>query len=192
MEHGEATDGAALAKAIASGDRRAEHELVERFQRGVRVILRRAGALPAALDDLEQEVFRAAIVELRAGALRDPARLAGFVAGLARNVGLGSLREQGRHPVAAQAAGDGPPDAAEARPDPLGDLLAQEQAALVRQVLSELDAERDREVLRRLYLLGEARERICSDLGLDRRQLDHVLSRARQRYRVLYERRAAS
>jgi RNA polymerase sigma-70 factor (ECF subfamily) len=192
MEHGEAVDCAALAKAIASGDRRAEQQLVERFQRGVRVILRRAGVPPATLDDLEQEVFRAAIVELRSGALRDPSRLAGFVAGLARNVGLGSLRERGRHPLAAQAVGDGAPDAAEARPDPLGDLLAQEQAALVRQVLSELDTKRDREVLRRLYLLGEGRERICSDLGLDRRQLDHVLSRARQRYRVLYERRAAS
>jgi DNA-directed RNA polymerase specialized sigma24 family protein len=121
--------------------------------------------------------------------LRDPARLAGFMAGIARNVGLGSVRERARHPSDATPHDrDVDPSPAE-RPGPLGELLGREQATLVRQVLEELAGERDREVLRRLYLLGEPRERICAELGLDPRQLDHVLSRARQRYRALYRRR---
>jgi len=187
MEQGAGADGERLARAIAAGDRRAEHDLVERFQRGVRIILRRAGASPAALDDLEQEVFRLAIVRLREGALQDPARLAGFMAGIARNVGLRSVRERVRHPAA--GAGVAVQDSPAERDDPLGELLGREQATLVRQVLDELGGERDREVLRRLYLLGEPRERICAALGLAPRQLDHVLSRARQRYRALYQRK---
>jgi RNA polymerase sigma-70 factor (ECF subfamily) len=182
-------DIGALATAIVAGDRVAEQELVERFRRGVRVILRRAGARPESLDDLAQETFRLALSRLREGALRDPARLAGFMAGLARNVGLGSRREQLRHPVAREAPKDDLGEA-EAR-GPLGELLDREQAALVRQVLEELGGERDREVLRRTYLLGEPKELICAELGLDTRQLDQVLSRARARYRALYERRVA-
>ena len=51
--------------------------------------------------------------------------------------------------------------------------------------------ERDREVLLRYYLAEENSSRICADLGIDAEHFYRVLSRARQRYRQLFEERIA-
>lgn len=176
-----------LAGKIVAGDRKAEEELVASFRRGVSAIICRAGVDHAGVEDLVQETFSVAIARIRDGALRDPARLAGFVASVARNLALESLRRMGKR-EAMEKPGDGqaaamPSGAAGA----LDGLLEQENAELVRRVLDELGVERDREVLRRVYLAGDDRDQICEDLGLTRLQLTRVVFRARERYRALYE-----
>jgi RNA polymerase sigma-70 factor (ECF subfamily) len=72
-------------------------------------------------------------------------------------------------------------------PSQLDQLLAQEKAGIVRQVITELNSDRDREVLLRFYLREEEKEQICADLGLSSLHFNRVLFRARERYKQLFE-----
>ncbi len=182
-------DGAAeLVARIQAGDRRAEEELIERFGRGIRLLLRRDLGARAEADDLFQETFRLALRKIPDGELREPAKLGGFLAGLAHNLAIGHLRHEARD---LGRAGPGAVERlAASSPSPLGSLLAHERASLVRRVLAELGNPRDRRILFRFYLAGDDKQEICRDLGLGSLHFNRVLHRARQRYRKLYEKTA--
>lgn len=192
----ETSPPSALARRVAAGEREAEVELVARFRRGTGLLLRRHCRSAADAEDLLQETFRLAIVKLRAGELRDFAGLPGFIARLARNLAIEHYRKAGRRRTT--AASDVLEEVVEAAaepgaagfPGPLGELLEREKAALVRQVITELGTDRDREVLYRFYIAEEERGAIADDLGLSGLQLSRVLHRARERYRALYVERA--
>ena len=173
-----------LADRIRAGEVAAERELVERYSRGVRVILRNAGANASAVDDLHQETFRVALEKIRRGELRESAGLSGFMSSLARNLATDHFR-RGREPRTNDPAPLETVHSSEL--GPLDRIVASEQARCVRQVLEELRIERDREILRRFYLSSEAKEKICEDWGLSSLQFNRVLYRARERYRELYE-----
>lgn len=178
-----------LVRRIREGDARAEEELVAGFGEGLTFLLRRWTRDRAAAEDLYQETFRMALEKIRSGEVRDPERLAGFLHSLARNLSIhhyrrGSVRQTREEDLETVA------DASAPETGQLGQLLHREKIAMVRQVLSELASERDRQVLFRFYIAEEDRERIRSDLGLSGPELNMVLFRARRRYRDLYERHA--
>jgi RNA polymerase sigma-70 factor (ECF subfamily) len=177
-----------LVHRIVSGDSAAESELVQRFSRALTFLLRRLTRDEAAADDLYQETFRLVIEKVRHGELREPERLPGFVSSMARNLFLGSVRRTGR-----REKWHGDPETTEIAPDPapgqLARLLAQESAAAVRHVLSELKNDRDREILSRYYIADESKEDICRDLDLSDLHFNRVLFRARQRYKEQFEKR---
>jgi len=180
-------DAAELVRRIQSGDAEAEADLVRRYRRGVTAIVAKAGRGRVPVEDLCQEVLAAAIEKIRGNALRGPERLSGYIAGLARIMVIDFLRkEQSRSEIETRI----PPR--ETRQPPDGDrrLLEEEQAALVRSVLAELDSERDRQILLRFYLREDAKEEICRDLDLTAVHFNRVLHRARERFRALYRRRA--
>src|SRR5262249_15920397 len=180
-----AKEGASLAERIRAGDVAAEKDLVERYSRGVRVILRNAGADRFAQDDLHQETFRIALEKIRKGDLREPAMLNGFIAGLARNLATDHFRRKARVPSEGPEALD---STRSPQPDALERLVDFEGARCARQVLEELNTECDREIIRRFYLSSEDKDAICRDFGLTSLQFNRVLFRARERYRELYER----
>jgi RNA polymerase sigma-70 factor (ECF subfamily) len=169
-----------LVGAIRSGDRKAEEELVSRYRRGLSMILSSSDS--AVREDLLQETFRLAIAKIRAGEVREPEKLPGFMCSLARNLAIGHRR---------RAKPSGPlPDALPAgEPSPLEEFLNGERARIVRQLLSEMEPERDREVLYRFYLDEEAKESICTSLGLSSLHFNRVLYRARERFRALWSAR---
>lgn len=177
--------GADLVTRIRDGDRRAEAELVERYSRGVSLIIRRAVGQAAAAEDLSQETFRLALEKIRRGEVREPEKLSGFVCALARNLVIEHFRRAARE---ARRAG---PEVTEAlpaaAPSPLEEVLRKEKAAAVRQVIAELKSERDRQVLFRFYIAEEEKGRICEDLDLTTLHFDRVLFRARARFKELYQ-----
>jgi len=177
-----------LVERIRRGDLTAEAELVRRFSRGVSAIVRRSSRDRSAVEDVCQETFRVALEKLRRGDMREPHKLPGFIAALARNLVIDHFRRLPRHRMDAGAPGE-PIDSS---PNPLDALLQKEQSTIVRQVLAELDTERDRQILFRYYVAEEDKERICSDLGLTSLHFNRVLFRARERYRTLYEQMASS
>ena len=177
---------AELVGRIRSGERAAETELVARYSRGVSMILRRTAGLPAAVDDLYQEVFLRAVEKIRGGEVRDPERLSGFICGLARNLAIDYFR---RHaPAESLADSDGSDSVPDRAPGPLERVLRIEDQRCVRQVMEELPSARDRQLLCRFYLGEEDKERICADLKLTSLQFNRVLHRARERFRELYQR----
>jgi RNA polymerase sigma-70 factor (ECF subfamily) len=178
---------AALATRIAAGEARAEARLVELYGRVVAIILdRHTGGRPEA-EDLYQETFQTALEKLRRSELREPAKLPGFLARIARNLAIEHYRKRARR----RTEGDsGVLRVAVARgPGQLDVLLDSEWAALVRRLIEELDTSRDREILFRLYVAEEEKEKIAADLGLSSLQFNRVVHRARQRFKTLYEER---
>jgi RNA polymerase sigma-70 factor (ECF subfamily) len=182
----DAGNAADLVSRIRGGDRQAEGELVERYGRGVITILRRATRNDAVSDDLYQDTFRIALEKVRQGELRESEKLAAFICSVARNLVIEYFRRTARHESLAETAeADRPHYAA---PDQLEELLQQERAAIVRQVIDELPTDRDRQLLFRFYIAEDDKQRICADLGLSSLHFNRVLHRARERYKELYER----
>jgi RNA polymerase sigma-70 factor, ECF subfamily len=174
-----------LVRRITSGDEQAEAELVERYSRGVMLILRRELGGASAEDDLYQETFRIALEKIRRGDVREPEKLSGFMCSIARNLVIDYFRRATRQESLSEMEEVAPlPHPA---PDQLEELLRQEKGAIVRQVINELPSDRDRQILFRFYIAEEEKERICTDLGLTGLHFNRVLFRARERYRELYE-----
>jgi RNA polymerase sigma-70 factor, ECF subfamily len=185
----QAAAAAALARRVQAGDAAAEAELVERYSRGVCFLLRELTRDPAHADDLHQETFRLVLEKLRAGELREPEKLPGFIRQLARNLFIADYRRNARR---ATEDLESVPQPADTASDQLSRVLQEEDARLVRQLLTELQPERDRQVLFRFYLAGELKERICADLGLNSNLFNVILHRARQRFKTLLERSGAA
>lgn len=180
-----------LAARIRAGeDREAEARLVSRYARGVRILLDRHTRSVAEAEDLFQETFALAVAKLRAGELRDPSKLAGFLASLARNLATEHYRKATRRRT--DADDEAVQRAASAAPGQLGQLLRGEEALLVRRVLHDLSTDRDREILFRFYVAEEDKDAIAADHDLDSLQFNRVLHRARQRYKALYLERLAA
>lgn len=180
---------AGLVGRIREGDSGAEAELVERYRRGVAIILRAESGNAAAVDDLFQETFRIALEKIRQGDLRDPRRLSGFICSLARNLVIDHFRKA----AARRTTGDVKiGEIASVRVDPLETLLRTERGEFVRRVLSEMPSDRDRQILFRFYVAEDEKDAICRDLDLTSLHFNRVLFRARERYRDLYLERAGS
>jgi RNA polymerase sigma-70 factor, ECF subfamily len=174
---------ASIAQRIERGDTEAEAQLVARFGRGIRVVIRHASSDPTVAEDLFQETFRVGLERIRAGALRDHAQVAAFLAGLARTLATEHFRRLRRAPqedvsVLERMAAPGGTS--------LDAVARREEADQVTTTLDSLPTDRDREVLRRFYLTMEDKDRICDDLGLTRLQFNRVLYRARERFRELW------
>ena len=176
-------EAADLVRRIQLGDHQAETDFVRRYQRGVAVIVARACRDRFPVEDLCQDVLTTALQKIRDGAVRDPDRLSGFVAGLARMVVLDYVRKE-KSRSAIEARMDAPPQSAP--PLALAQLLQDEKASVVRAVLSELESDRDRDILFRFYIAEEDKDRICRELDLTPLHFNRVLFRARERFRVLY------
>lgn len=171
-----------LAVRIRAGEQNAEAELVERYSRGVSIIIARIARDSSLIDDLCQETFRLVLEKVRRGELREPEKLSGFVCGVARNLATEHVRQPQRtQPLEPNSPLPDP------KQDPLDQLLVQEQIEAVRQVLQEMKEKRDREILRRFYLMEDDKESLCADFDISGLHFNRVLYRARERFRELYK-----
>ena len=93
-----------LAAHAAAGDRRAFGELVRRHSSGVRGLLRRMGASPAAADDVAQDAFLAAFESVTD--YRGEGTFAGWVKRIAARLYLRRLQREKRLADLAQEAED--------------------------------------------------------------------------------------
>jgi RNA polymerase sigma-70 factor (ECF subfamily) len=171
-----------LVARIAGGDHSAEAEFVLRFERGVRVLVRRhCRPGDPVVDDLVQDVLAGVIERLRAGAIRDATALPGYVQAAAVYATNAEYRQ--RRPTLNVAAIEQLPDAE----NPSTQLAATQLAEMLRALLAEMPVERDREILTRFYLQEEDRDQVCRSLGIDPGHFHRVTFRARERFRTLLE-----
>ena len=180
----------ALVARIRSGDRDAEAVLVQRYSRGLMMLLRKRSNDPAEAEDCHQEAFRVVIERLRARELEEPEKLAQFIRKTAVNVLIGRHRKHARRQTVADT--DRIINQADSAPGIIEQISAERRQALVRELLDELPVERDREILRRFYLSPDEKEEICGALELSSVHFDRVLYRAKTRFRELIEREPGS
>jgi RNA polymerase sigma-70 factor (ECF subfamily) len=180
-----------LVRRIAAGEAAAEAELVERCGGVLRFLARRFTRSEADAEDLYQETLILAIEKIRHREVREPERLAGFLRALVKNL---STQQYRRRSYEAEKPSGHLADVAdiedERLPSPLGGLLHRERTDLTHRLLAELNVPRDRDVLLRYYIAEDSSARICADLEIDEDHFYRVLSRARQRYRRLWEEQA--
>ena len=93
---GEATEAAVLAARALAGDRAAEAQLCLRLAPAIRAFARRRLRSTEATGEFQQEVLLIFVEALRERRLEDPARVAGFVLGICRNLALDRVRERER------------------------------------------------------------------------------------------------
>ena len=168
---------------IAAGDRAAEAELVHRFERGVRTLVRRY-CRPGdhIVDDLVQEVLTDVIERLRLGGIRDGLALPAYIRATAVYATTAEYRR--RRPT--QDITD-LEDLAAPDENPHALAHASEAAALLRVLLAKMPVARDREVLMRFYLVEQDKEAVCRALKIEPSHFHRVVHRARERFRTLLE-----
>jgi RNA polymerase sigma-70 factor (ECF subfamily) len=183
-----------LVSRIVEGDAAAEAELVERYSKGVRILLRRLTRDPTLVEDIHQETFLVVLRRIRANELRSASALAAFIRSTARNLLIADRRKESRtQPLGSdeiEALLESRAAESSRGAPQLDQVLASEEGLLVRNLLSELGTQRDREILLRFYLCEDSKEQVCRDLDVEPRLFNRVLYRARTRLRALWEQRA--
>jgi RNA polymerase sigma-70 factor, ECF subfamily len=180
-ETGPPIDFEALVRRLCVGERRAGDELYRRMYPPVRFMLLYRTGRPDVADDLAQQTFLIALQNIVQGhPPREPAKLPGYMCGIARNVYRNWVKGERLHPAVPI------PDDTPARGYvPYGEVHREQIAEAVRRLIGEMAVERDRDVIRRVYVLDQGKERICRELGLSEAHFDRVISRARLRFREL-------
>jgi RNA polymerase sigma-70 factor (ECF subfamily) len=173
-----------LAARVALGDRHAEREFVTRFERGIRVLVRRhCRPGEPMIDDLVQDVIEQVLKKLRAGELRDGEALPAYVRSTVVYMTASEYRRRARRAETQQTL----VDVEEAYgPDVVDeDLDAIQLRRLIRDLLTELPVARDRAILDCFYLREQGKDEVCATLGIDELHFHRVISRARQRFGTL-------
>jgi RNA polymerase sigma-70 factor (ECF subfamily) len=135
-----------------------------------------------AVEDVRQETFRRFYVALRDGKLLHPERLGSFVNSVCNNVLLEQYRAAARHgPLDEEERTELPARAV----DLPGLLTAKETEKKVREILEQL-SERDRRLLREVFLEERDKDEACRDFGVDRNYLRVLLHRAKQSFKSLH------
>ena len=167
---------------IAAGDRAAETDLVNRFQRGVTLLARKyARPNESRIADIVQTVLMNTLERLRLGALREAAALPGYLRTCVINEVTMMYRDRNTTSGEDVSTADG--KIAELTTSDTPELRAS-RAQLLRNVVRAIDSlpvPRDRELLIRFYLREESRDEVCAALRIDESHFRRVLHRARAR-----------
>lgn len=176
---------------LRSGDFRTQEHFVAYFSELIQLKLRARLRAPQAIEDIRQETFARVFAALRSDSgIRQPERLGAFVNSICNNVLMEHYRTSGRVTSIEDQEGSEMPDQ---RTDILGAVVSKQVEGKVREILAEL-SERDRRLIREIFLEERDKDEVCRDFGVDRDYLRVLLHRAKQSFKSVYlkhmERRA--
>jgi RNA polymerase sigma-70 factor, ECF subfamily len=166
---------------LRSGDFRTQQHFVSYFTQLIQLKLRSRVQSSDVVDELKQEVFVRFFTVLRVKeGIRQADRLGAFVNSVCNNVLLEHYRSSSRTTPLQE-------DEEEIQiPDPkidiLGSVLSGETTHQVRLVLDGL-GERDRRLLKAIFLDEQDKDEVCRDFQVDRGYLRVLLHRARQSFK---------
>ena len=173
---------------LREGDFRTQEHFVAYFSELIQLKLRSRLHSPQAIEDVRQETFSRVFAALRSGKLRQPDRLGAFVNSMCNNVLLEHYRSSSRDTALEdEEEKDFPAPAV----DVLGAIAARQMGEKIREILEELP-ERDRRLLREVFLEERDKDEVCRDFGVDRDYLRVLLHRAKQSFKSLYLKNVAS
>jgi RNA polymerase sigma-70 factor (ECF subfamily) len=170
---------------LRAGDFRTEEHFVTYFSELIRLKLRSRLRSPQAIEDVRQESFARIFAMLRREGIRQPDRLGALVNSVCNNVLLEHYRSSAKDtPMEEGQEGE--------IPDPSRDVVAameqQEMEDKVREILDGLP-EKDRRILREVFLEERDKDQVCRDFGVDRNYLRVLLHRAKQTFKMAYLKR---
>ena len=168
---------------LRSGDFRTQEHFVAYFSELIQLKLRSRLRTPQAIEDVRQETFARVFAALRSpGGIRQPERLGAFVNSICNNVLLEHYRATARDNSLADEPESDLPDPVI---DVLGAVAAKQMEEKVREILKDM-SERDRRLIREVFLEERDKDDVCRDFGIDRDYLRVLLHRAKQSFKSLY------
>ena len=170
---------------LRAADSRTEQHFVAYFSKLIQIKLRSRLPSREAIEDARQETFARFFVALRKAKILQPDRLGSFVNSICNNV----LKEQYRSAVRDTPLDDDDDEKENDLPAPgisaLDALEFTQTAEKVREILDKLP-ERDRRLLREVFLEERDKDDVCRDFGVDREYLRVLLHRAKNAFKSLY------
>jgi RNA polymerase sigma-70 factor, ECF subfamily len=168
---------------LRAGDFRVQEHFVAYFSELIQLKLRSRLNSPQAIEDVRQETFTRVFIALRGeGGIRQPERLGAFVNSICNNVLLEHYRSSSRH---SSLEDEEDKDFPATNVDIFGAVVAKQMEGKVREILEEL-SEKDRRLLREVFLEERDKDEVCRDFGVDRDYLRVLLHRAKQSFKSLY------
>lgn len=167
---------------LCAGDFRTQEHFVAYFSELIQLKLRSRLHSPQAIEDVRQETFTRVFASLRSGKIRQPDRLGAFVNSMCNNVLLEHYRASSRD---SSLEDEEQKDFPALSVDVLGTIAAKQMGEKIREILEEMP-ERDRRLLREVFLEERDKDEVCRDFGVDRDYLRVLLHRAKQTFKSLY------
>ena len=167
---------------LREGDPSTEQHFVAYFDQLLRIKLRAKMLASETVEDLRQETYIRVLVQLRKDGVRQPERFGAFVNSICNNVLMEFYRSSSRtQPL---------DDSHMERPDHAMDLesllVTKQSKKRVRQVIDDLP-KKDRDLLRAFFLEEKEKDEVCQLFGVDRDYFRVLLHRAKDKFKVLYE-----
>lgn len=167
---------------LRAGDFRVQEHFGAYFGALIQIKLRSRLKSPEAIEDVRQETLARFFVALRDGRILQPERMGSFVISICNHVLLEHYRVGSRLD---SLDDDHERDFPAKGTDLLSLLAAKETEKKVREVLDQL-SERDRRVLREVFLEERDKDEVCRNFRVDRDYLRVLLHRAKQSFKSLY------
>lgn len=174
MSDGERTESEPAAAAVAESD-------VLRCLPGVRAMILRMTRDINLANDLTQDVMIAMVVAIREGRVKHPEALAGYVHETARHIVYAANRKM--RPISVETLPEHESAWLDAPRTPLDYVEDDELRRFALEVLDELPAQRDRDLIVGFYVDGLSKAELMQRLMLAADQFDKVIFRARTRMR---------
>jgi len=173
---------------LRDGEPSTERHFVAYFGEILGIMLRARYLSPERVEDVRQETLTRVIATIRRdGGIRQPERFGAFVNATCKNV----LRENNRDwrkTLGLERDGVQIPDKIV---DLERALITEDTRKKVREILNEL-SQRDRQLLRAIFLEEKDKDEICREFGVDREYLRVLLHRAKGRFRSHFLREQAN
>ena len=172
----------AYVERLRAGDFRTQEHFVAYFSELIQLKLRSRLHSPQAIEDVRQETFVRVFASLRSGKIRQPDRIGAFVNSMCNNVLLEHYRSSSRD---SSLEDEEPQDFPDHAVDVVGVIAAKQMGEKIREILEEM-SEKDRRLLREVFLEERDKDEVCRDFGVDRDYLRVLLHRAKRSFKSLY------
>jgi RNA polymerase sigma-70 factor, ECF subfamily len=168
-------------KRLRDGDPSTESHFVVYFSQLLQLKLRARFLAPDAVDDLRQETFTRVLRSIRADrGIREANRLGAYVNSVCNNVLLEHYRAGNKNVPLESEQFEMPDRVISVEKQ----AITEETRATVRKVLEQLP-ERDRAILRAIFLEEQPKDDVCRRFAVTRDYLRVLIHRAKNKFRLL-------
>jgi RNA polymerase sigma-70 factor (ECF subfamily) len=168
---------------LRAGDAPTEQHFVSYFSELILLKLRSRLRSREEIEDVKQETFSRAFSLIRSeGGLRHAERLGPLVNSICNNVLMEQYRSSNRIELLEDETVE---RLVETRPNALSKVISDDTSKVVQHVLNGLN-ERERSLLRAVFLEERDKDEVCAELGVGRDYLRVLLHRAKASFRAMY------
>ena len=170
---------------LRDGDPETQRHFTRYFADLLNVKLRSRVRSPQLIEEVRQETFLRVLLIVRRDGVAHPERLGAFVNSVCNNVMLETFRRESRSVPMPEPV----PEMIDEGPSPESAMVSSQRRSQVQTILESLP-QKDRELLRLVFLEERNKDEICRTFKVDRAYLRVLVHRAKSRFRSELAQRA--